>query len=80
VSPRLSFGGEQHPAIRIQVDPAKLASSGLTLEEVRRTLVGTTTIARRATGVFSPWLAVVCLLPPGADMVLAARRKPGAER
>jgi hydrophobe/amphiphile efflux-1 (HAE1) family protein len=41
--------GEQHPAIRIQVDPAKLASSGLTLEEVRNTLVGTTTIAAKGT-------------------------------
>ncbi len=41
--------GEQHPAIRIQVDPAKLASSGLTLEEVRRTLVGATTIAAKGT-------------------------------
>jgi multidrug efflux pump subunit AcrB len=43
------IGGEQHPAIRIQVDPAKLASSGLTLEEVRNTLVGATTIAAKGT-------------------------------
>jgi hydrophobe/amphiphile efflux-1 (HAE1) family protein len=41
--------GEQHPAIRIQVDPAKLASSGLTLEEVRNTLIGATTIAAKGT-------------------------------
>jgi hydrophobe/amphiphile efflux-1 (HAE1) family protein len=41
--------GEQHPAIRVQVDPAKLASSGLTLEEVRNTLVGATTIAAKGT-------------------------------
>jgi hydrophobe/amphiphile efflux-1 (HAE1) family protein len=41
--------GEQHPAIRIQVDPAKLASSGLTLEEVRSTLIGATTIAAKGT-------------------------------
>jgi hydrophobe/amphiphile efflux-1 (HAE1) family protein len=41
--------GEQHPAIRIQVDPAKLASSGLTLEEVRNTLVNATTIAAKGT-------------------------------
>jgi hydrophobe/amphiphile efflux-1 (HAE1) family protein len=41
--------GEQHPAIRVQVDPAKLASSGLTLEEVRNTLVNTTTIAAKGT-------------------------------
>jgi hydrophobe/amphiphile efflux-1 (HAE1) family protein len=44
---QVSIGGEQHPSIRIQVDPAKLASSGLTLEEVRRTLVNATTIAAK---------------------------------
>jgi hydrophobe/amphiphile efflux-1 (HAE1) family protein len=43
------IGGEQHPAIRVQVDPAKLASSGLTLEEVRNTLVNSTTIAAKGT-------------------------------
>jgi hydrophobe/amphiphile efflux-1 (HAE1) family protein len=44
---QVSIGGEQHPSIRIQVDPAKLASAGLTLEEVRNTLVNTTTIAAK---------------------------------
>ena len=43
------IGGEQHPAIRIQVDPAKLASTGLTLEEVRNTLINATTIAAKGT-------------------------------
>src|SRR5262245_22688469 len=43
------IGGEQHPSIRVQVDPGKLASSGLTLEEVRNTLVATTTIAAKGT-------------------------------
>src|SRR5580693_58653 len=43
------IGGEQHPAIRIQVDPAKLASSGLTLEDARATLVNATTIAAKGT-------------------------------
>src|SRR6202044_3398342 len=43
------IGGEQHPAIRIQVDPAKLASSGLTLEDVRPLLVNSTTIASKGT-------------------------------
>src|SRR6202162_4058735 len=33
------ISGEQKPSIRIQVDPAKLASSGLTLEEVRSILI-----------------------------------------
>ena len=41
--------GEQHPAIRIQVDPAKLASSGMTLEDVRSVLVNATTIAAKGT-------------------------------
>jgi hydrophobe/amphiphile efflux-1 (HAE1) family protein len=44
---QVSIGGEQHPSIRVQVDPAKLASSGVTLEEVRSTLVGSTTIAAK---------------------------------
>jgi len=43
------IGGEQHPAIRIEVEPAKLASSGLTLEDIRQTLVTTTTIAAKGT-------------------------------
>ncbi len=33
------IGGEQKRAIRVQVDPAKLAAMGLTLEDVRATLV-----------------------------------------
>ena len=32
---QVSIGGEARPAIRIQVDPAKLAARGLTLEEIR---------------------------------------------
>jgi hydrophobe/amphiphile efflux-1 (HAE1) family protein len=35
-------GGQQTPAIRIQVDPAKLASLGLTLEQVRSVLANVT--------------------------------------
>jgi multidrug efflux pump subunit AcrB len=42
---QVSLGGEQRPAIRVQVDPAKLASRGLTLEETRSALVGATTNA-----------------------------------
>jgi hydrophobe/amphiphile efflux-1 (HAE1) family protein len=44
---QVSIGGEQKASIRVQVDPAKLASSGVTLEEVRSTLVGSTTIAAK---------------------------------
>jgi hydrophobe/amphiphile efflux-1 (HAE1) family protein len=43
------LSGEQKPSIRIQVDPAKLASSGLTLEEVRSILISSTTIAAKGT-------------------------------
>ncbi len=46
---QVSLGGEQKPAIRVQVDPAKLASSGLTLEEIRTALVGSTTNAAKGT-------------------------------
>jgi HAE1 family hydrophobic/amphiphilic exporter-1 len=42
---QVSLGGEQRPAIRIQVDPAKLAARGLTLEEVRDALIKATTNA-----------------------------------
>jgi hydrophobe/amphiphile efflux-1 (HAE1) family protein len=35
-------GGQQTPAIRVQVDPGKLASMGLTLEDVRNVLVNAT--------------------------------------
>ena len=46
---QVSVGGEQRPAIRIQVDPAKLASQGLTLEEVRAALIAATTNAAKGT-------------------------------
>jgi hydrophobe/amphiphile efflux-1 (HAE1) family protein len=35
-------GGQQKPAIRVQIDPAKLASMGLTLEDVRTVLTDAT--------------------------------------
>jgi hydrophobe/amphiphile efflux-1 (HAE1) family protein len=34
----VTIGGEQHPAIRLQVDPLKLAADGLDLEDVRTAL------------------------------------------
>jgi hydrophobe/amphiphile efflux-1 (HAE1) family protein len=46
---QVQIWGEQKPAIRIQVDPAKLASAGLTLEDVRPILVNLTTIASKGT-------------------------------
>jgi hydrophobe/amphiphile efflux-1 (HAE1) family protein len=39
---QVSVGGQQKPAIRIDVDPAKLASMGMTLEDVRNTLTNAT--------------------------------------
>ena len=46
---QVSLGGEQKAAIRVQVDPAALASRGLTLEEIRPVLVNATTDAAKGT-------------------------------
>jgi HAE1 family hydrophobic/amphiphilic exporter-1 len=48
-----SIIGDQKPSIRVQVDPAKLASIGLTLEEVRTRLVAATSNAAKGT-IFTP--------------------------
>ena len=40
---QVSIGGEQKPAIRIQIDPAKLVTKGLSLEDVRA-VAGITTV------------------------------------
>ncbi|HTV36199.1 MAG TPA: efflux RND transporter permease subunit [Xanthobacteraceae bacterium] len=39
--------GDRTPSIRVQVDPAKLAASGITLEDIRSTLVSQTTNAAK---------------------------------
>ena len=39
---QVSIGGQQKPAIRIQLDPAKLVAKGLSLEDVRTPLAVTT--------------------------------------
>ena len=46
---QVSIGGEQRPSIRVQVDPAKLAARGLTLEDVRTALVNSTTNSPKGT-------------------------------
>jgi hydrophobe/amphiphile efflux-1 (HAE1) family protein len=46
---QVSIFGDRTPAIRIQVDPAKLANSGITLEEIRSTLVNSTTNVAKGT-------------------------------
>ena len=39
---QVSIGGEQKRAVRVQVDPARLAAMGMTLEDVRNTLSSAT--------------------------------------
>ena len=46
---QVSIFGDRTPSIRVQVDPAKLASSGITLEDIRSTLVASTTNAAKGT-------------------------------
>src|ERR1043166_8921471 len=46
---QVSIFGDQTPSIRIQVDPAKLASNGITLEEIRGALVNSTTNVAKGT-------------------------------
>jgi hydrophobe/amphiphile efflux-1 (HAE1) family protein len=41
--------GDRTPSIRVQVDPAKLAANGITLEDIRGTLVSSTTNAAKGT-------------------------------
>jgi multidrug efflux pump subunit AcrB len=42
---QVQIGGQQKPAVRIQVDPAKVASLGLSLEDVRSAIMTLTTNA-----------------------------------
>jgi hydrophobe/amphiphile efflux-1 (HAE1) family protein len=46
---QVAIGGQQRPAIRVRVDPAKLTARGLTLEDVRTALTNTTTDAAKGT-------------------------------
>ena len=39
---QVSVGGQQKPAIRVQIDPARLAAMGMTLEDVRQVLTNAT--------------------------------------
>jgi hydrophobe/amphiphile efflux-1 (HAE1) family protein len=45
----VAIGGQQRPAIRVQVDPAKLTARGLTLEDVRAALLNATTDSAKGT-------------------------------
>jgi hydrophobe/amphiphile efflux-1 (HAE1) family protein len=44
-----AIGGDRRPSIRIQVDPARLAAMGLTLEEIRTAIVAATTSSPKGT-------------------------------
>ena len=44
---QVSVFGDRTPSIRVQVDPAKLAANGITLEDIRGTLVTATTNAAK---------------------------------
>src|SRR5215475_5846913 len=46
---QVTIAGEQKPSVRVQIDPAKLSATGLTLEDVRAALVTTTTTAAKGT-------------------------------
>src|SRR5947209_2600864 len=45
----VEIGGQQKPAVRIQVDPAKIASFGLSLEDLRGVIVNATTVSPNGT-------------------------------
>ena len=46
---QVTIFGDSPPSIRIQIDPAKLASTGLTMEDIRGTLVSATTNVAKGT-------------------------------
>jgi hydrophobe/amphiphile efflux-1 (HAE1) family protein len=46
---QVTIGGQQKPAVRIQVDPAKIASLGMSLEDLRAVLVNATTDSPKGT-------------------------------
>ena len=46
---QVTIFGDRTPSIRIQIDPAKLANSGLTLEDIRGSLVSSTTNSAKGT-------------------------------
>jgi hydrophobe/amphiphile efflux-1 (HAE1) family protein len=46
---QVTIFGDRVPSIRVQVDPAKLAATGLTLEEIRGMLVASTSNAAKGT-------------------------------
>jgi len=45
----VNIGGQQRPAVRVQIDPAKLTARGLTMEDVRQALLNATTDSAKGT-------------------------------
>ena len=82
---QVTIGGEQKPAVRVQVDPAKLAAKNLTLEDIRGVLAATTTNAAKGTlysDIRSFTLAANDQLSQASDYnnVIIAYRNGGAVR
>jgi hydrophobe/amphiphile efflux-1 (HAE1) family protein len=46
---QVTIAGQQKPAVRVQIDPQKIASLGLSLEDVRTSLVNATTNSAKGT-------------------------------
>ena len=65
------IGGDRRPSIRIQVDPAKLAAIGLTLEEIRTTVVNSTTNAPKGT---------LYNFPPRGEVIISVAGYPAPAR
>src|SRR5271170_1686940 len=45
----VAIGGQQRPAVRVQIDPGKLTARGLTMEDVRAALINATTDSAKGT-------------------------------
>jgi len=75
----VSVNGQQKPAVRIQVDPAKLATMGLSLEDIRGVIASTTVNQPKGTvdGVHQSFTVYtndqLLSAEPWNDMVLAYR-------
>src|SRR3984885_14068536 len=81
----VKIGGQRKPAIRVQVDPAKLQARGLSLEDVRGVLVTTTVDAAKGSinGALQPFTIATndqLTQPEEYDDVIIAYRNGGPVR
>ena len=79
------IGGEQKPAIRVQIDPAKLVTKGLSLEDVRAVMSNTTVNAAKGNidgqrQAFTIFANDQLLDPMGWDNTIVAYRNGGPVR